>query len=266
MSYHTFLKQRCLYFFLHIAHSNVYNFQASIIATWSILRHLLEIQLLVPFCILLTHLCTISKHKVPKCSSTYHLFSWQRLLQQYKQTHMCTVPKHKVLKMFTNMRSVQEARAVAAVQTELESFQAEMQQASLSQRQVGRAAVDAAVQRAQRFVDRTLRLTNFSTLSAYVLGQGPLPVSKSFQGEILGDATRQLTDMVSEHSSWLRENCDRQVRKYRWGQCIGSVPVEQEPVVTALSCFVLQFRSQGARCICQCFICCVLFSMWPWCC
>lgn len=112
--------------------------------------------------------------------------------------------------------AVQEAKAVAAVQSELETFQAEMQQASLSQRQVGQAAVDAAVQRAQRFVDRTLRLTNLSTLSAYVIGQGPLPVSRSFQGEILGDATRQLTDMVSEHSIWLRDNCDRQVRKYRY--------------------------------------------------
>lgn len=111
--------------------------------------------------------------------------------------------------------ATQEAKAVAGVSSELESFQAEMQQASLSQRQVGQAAVAAAVQRAQRFVDRTLRLSNLSTLSAYVLGQGPLPVSKSFQGEILGDATRQLTDMVSEHSTWLRDNCDRQVRKYR---------------------------------------------------
>lgn len=76
---------------------------------------------------------------------------------------------------------MQEAKAVAAVSSELESFQAEMQQASLSQRRVGQAAVAAAVQRAQRFVDRTLRLSNLSTLSAYVLGQGPLPVSKSFQ-------------------------------------------------------------------------------------
>lgn len=72
---------------------------------------------------------------------------------------------------------------MAAVQPELEVFQAEMQQASLSQRQVGQAAVAAAVQRAQRFVDRTLRLSNLSTLSAYVFGQGPLPVSKSFQVE-----------------------------------------------------------------------------------
>ena len=80
-------------------------------------------------------------------------------------------------------RRVQEAKAVAAVQPELEVFQAEMQQASLSQRQVGQAAVAAAVQRAQRFVDRTLRLSNLSTLSAYVFGQGPLPVSKSFQVE-----------------------------------------------------------------------------------
>ena len=111
--------------------------------------------------------------------------------------------------------AVQEVKAVEAVQSELETFQAEMQQASLSQRQVGQAAVDAAVQRAQRFVDRTLRLTNLSTLSAYVLGNGPLPVSRSFQGEILGDATRQLTDTVSEHSTWLRDNCDRQVRNYR---------------------------------------------------
>ncbi|DBB09704.1 TPA: hypothetical protein ACH3X3_001344 [Trebouxia sp. C0006] len=118
------------------------------------------------------------------------------------------------LQTATQARS-HEAKAVAAVSSELESFQAEMQQASLSQRQVGQAAVAAAVQRAQRFVDRTLRLSNLSTLSAYVLGQGPLPVSKSFQGEILGDATRQLTVMVSEHSTWLRDNCDRQVRKYR---------------------------------------------------
>ena len=35
------------------------------------------------------------------------------------------------------------------------------------------------------------------------------------QTEIVGDATRQLTDMVSEHGTWMRENCDRQVRKYR---------------------------------------------------
>ncbi len=83
--------------------------------------------------------------------------------------------------MFTCVPCMQEAKAVAAVSSELESFQAEMQQASLSQRQVGQAAVAAAVQRAQRFVDRTLRLSNLSTLSAYVLGQGPLPVSKSFQ-------------------------------------------------------------------------------------
>ena len=76
---------------------------------------------------------------------------------------------------------LQEAKAVAAVQTELETFQAEMQRGSLSQRQVGQKAVNAAVQRAQRFVDRTLRLSNLNTLSAYVLGQGPLPVSKSFQ-------------------------------------------------------------------------------------
>ena len=83
--------------------------------------------------------------------------------------------------IFTCVSCMQEAKAVAAVSSELESFQAEMQQASLSQRQVGQAAVAAAVQRAQRFVDRTLRLSNLSTLSAYVLGQGPLPVSKSFQ-------------------------------------------------------------------------------------
>ena len=35
------------------------------------------------------------------------------------------------------------------------------------------------------------------------------------QAEILGDATMQLTNMVSEHSSWLRQNTDRQLRKYR---------------------------------------------------
>ena len=76
---------------------------------------------------------------------------------------------------------MQEAKAVASVQSELENFQSEMQKASFSQRQKGQAAVSGAVQRAQRFVDRTLRLNNFSTLSAYVFGQGPLPVSKSFQ-------------------------------------------------------------------------------------
>ena len=70
---------------------------------------------------------------------------------------------------------------MAAVKAELDTFQSEMQQSSQSQRQTGKAAVQAAVQRAQRFVDRTLRLSNLSTLSAYVFGQGPLPVSRSFQ-------------------------------------------------------------------------------------
>ena len=80
---------------------------------------------------------------------------------------------------------MQEAKAVADVESELETFQAEMQRGSLSQRQAGQTAVNAAVQRAQRFVDKTLRLSNLNTLSAYVLGQGPLPVSKSFQVGLL---------------------------------------------------------------------------------
>lgn len=153
---------------------------------------------------------------------------------------------------------VQESLALAAVKSELDTFQSEMQQASQSQRQSGKAAVAAAVQRAQRFVDRTLRLSNLSTLSAYIFGQGPLPVSRSFQvspgplmsalprhhcqllnlckachlylpacqasqirlacylqAEVLGDATMQLTNMVTEHSTWLRDNTDKQLRKYR---------------------------------------------------
>ena len=76
---------------------------------------------------------------------------------------------------------LQEATALAAVQSQLETFRSEMQQGSLSHRQAGQLAVRSAVQRAERFVDRTLRLSNFSSLSAYLIGQGPLPVSRSFQ-------------------------------------------------------------------------------------
>lgn len=79
------------------------------------------------------------------------------------------------------MCNVQEATALVGMQDQLETFQSEMQQRSLSQRQAGQAAVNSAVQRAMRFVDRTLRISNITTLSAYLLGQGPLPVSRSFQ-------------------------------------------------------------------------------------
>ena len=52
------------------------------------------------------------------------------------------------------------------------------------------------------------------------------------QAEILGDATMQLTNMVSEHSSWLRQNVDRQLRKYRCSHLLSFVtPVHPAGVV-----------------------------------
>ena len=63
------------------------------------------------------------------------------------------------------------------------------------------------------------QLSNFDTLSGYLFGSGSdarsLPVSRSFQNEVVGDSSVQLQRLVEDHSSWLRSNCERQLANYR---------------------------------------------------
>lgn len=74
-----------------------------------------------------------------------------------------------------------EVRAVQAVRIQLEGFRADMEKDSAAQRRAAGDLVGQAVQRCERFVDRTLQLSNVSGLSAYLVGPGPgslLPVAR----------------------------------------------------------------------------------------
>ena len=63
------------------------------------------------------------------------------------------------------------------------------------------------------------QLSNTEALSAYVFGSksnlGSLPVARSFESEVIGETSGRMQSIVSEHATWLKSNCDRQLASYR---------------------------------------------------
>ena len=62
-----------------------------------------------------------------------------------------------------------------------------------------------------------MQLSNLDALSGYIFGSGRLPIASSFQQEVVGPSAKPLEELVNEHSSWLRSNCERQLSNYRSG-------------------------------------------------
>lgn len=64
-----------------------------------------------------------------------------------------------------------------------------------------------------------MQLSNTEALSAYVFGSksnlGSLPVARSFDSEVIGETSGRMQSIVSEHATWLKSNCDRQLASYR---------------------------------------------------
>ena len=44
---------------------------------------------------------------------------------------------------------------------------------------------------------------------------GSLPVARSFESEVIGETSGRMQSIVSEHATWLKSNCDRQLASYR---------------------------------------------------
>ena len=107
-----------------------------------------------------------------------------------------------------------ELAALGAVRAQLKRFGDDMRRDAAAQRAAARDVVAAAVQRAERFVDRTLQLSNLGAAAAYVFG-GPggaagLPVARGFDAEVAQGASDQLAALAAEHAAWLEANCGAQ--------------------------------------------------------
>jgi len=111
-----------------------------------------------------------------------------------------------------------ELAALGAVKAQLRRFKDDMRRDGAAQRAAVRDLVTAAVGRAEKFVDRTLQLSNIGAAGQYVFG-GPggaagLPVARGFDSEVVQGSTDQMASLVAEHAGWLASNCDVQAEYY----------------------------------------------------
>jgi hypothetical protein len=85
----------------------------------------------------------------------------------------------------------QELAALMQVRNQLLRFSREVERDSEAQRQACGKAMGGVVQRAEKFVDRTLQLSNVAALSTYLLGPGgkggqaSLPVAQTWDKEVV---------------------------------------------------------------------------------
>jgi hypothetical protein len=107
-----------------------------------------------------------------------------------------------------------EVAALSAVRAQLDRFTADMEKDGAAQRAAVRELVAAVVARADKFVDRTLQISNVGAAGSYIFGgaggASGLPVAKGFDGEVVQGAADQMAGLVAEHAAWLASNCEAQ--------------------------------------------------------
>ncbi|CAI5465876.1 unnamed protein product [Closterium sp. Yama58-4] len=127
--------------------------------------------------------------------------------------------------------AARDDEALAAVEAQMEGYGAAMRTDSLLQRARVAALVREAAGRAEEFVEATLRLGNADVMLQYLFsppggggwgggdgasgGGSMLPVSKSFQTQIVGTVVADVRRALVEHHVWLRSNNARQLASYR---------------------------------------------------
>ncbi|CAI5481527.1 unnamed protein product [Closterium sp. Yama58-4] len=127
--------------------------------------------------------------------------------------------------------AARDDEALAAVEAQMEGYGAAMRTDSLLQRARVAALVREAAGRAEEFVEATLRLGNADVMLQYLFSPpggggggggdgasgsgGMLPVSKSFQTQIVGTVVADVRRALVEHHVWLRSNNARQLASYR---------------------------------------------------
>lgn len=108
-----------------------------------------------------------------------------------------------------------EVAIATGVKTQMEDYKKEMFADSKAQQEAARSVVQAAIKRAERIVDDSLRLSNALALfNTYILGTGSSSVASQYETVVLGDSEAQLSEAVKEFSAWLKRNNDAQLKAY----------------------------------------------------
>ncbi|KAL6761719.1 hypothetical protein V8C86DRAFT_3023722 [Haematococcus lacustris] len=112
-----------------------------------------------------------------------------------------------------------ELAAVQAVEQQLVRFKADMEKDAAAQRDALLKTLAVATARMDKFVDKTLALSNAVALSSYVTGgtasqQQLSSTATQFEAEVAGGTFDKLHDAVVEHSTWLVANCEAQRSYY----------------------------------------------------
>eukprot|EP00879_Flechtneria_rotunda_P003905 GHRR01004145.1.p1 GENE.GHRR01004145.1~~GHRR01004145.1.p1 ORF type:complete len:584 (+),score=253.10 GHRR01004145.1:1864-3615(+) len=111
-----------------------------------------------------------------------------------------------------------ELGALEAVRRQLQKFRVEMCKDAEAQRQVCKILVADAISRNNKFVDRTLQLSNIPALTGYLFGSGGGSgggvVSGRWESEVVAGTFDQLAKQVAEHAAWLTTNCNNQLNYY----------------------------------------------------
>lgn len=124
-----------------------------------------------------------------------------------------------------------DVAAAKAVTVQLNQFETEMRKDVRVQQQSIRKLLDKVkdvdgtlilvfkvAARAENFVDETLLVSNFFTLRGYlaettgVSEVSSSKVTKGFTASVLGNALYDLNEALEQQKSWIRKNCDNQVK------------------------------------------------------
>ncbi|GLC54198.1 hypothetical protein PLESTB_000834000 [Pleodorina starrii] len=107
-----------------------------------------------------------------------------------------------------------ELEGVQLVGKQLARFRSEMDKDAAAQRAALQQVLSEVLSRAEAFVDQTVQLSNAPLLVSIAAGNREYPFRAAFEKEVVGGGFDSLRAAVSEHSSWLRANCDAQREYY----------------------------------------------------
>ena len=108
-----------------------------------------------------------------------------------------------------------EVAIAIGVKTQMDDYTKEMVADSKAQQEATRSIVQAAIKRAERIVDDTLRLSNaLSLFNTYILGTGSSGVASQYEKLVLGDSEEGLGAACEEFSAWLDRNNEAQLQAY----------------------------------------------------
>jgi len=112
-----------------------------------------------------------------------------------------------------------DASSIGLVRSQLGNFKNSMGKEGRLQRDEVSKQLSGIANRAAAVIDATLTLSNWDSLSRYIIGNNNSsvlpPVASLFRQEVPKDSAAALASLVKEHSVWIASNCQRQVDNYR---------------------------------------------------